>query len=240
MVCPAEDVAIDQYLVVIPAFNEEHSIASVIRPMVERGFGVLVIDDGSHDQTALCSEVAGASVVRHCVNLGYGSALLTGYKYAVANSYAGVLQLDGDGQHDPVRAIDLLLPLQNGEADVILGSRFLDAESYQVPRFRRMGQEFYRFVIRFLTGMHITDPTTGCQALSGSVLHFLCRHPFPDDFPDANILLILHRKRFRIIEKPLRMFASQGKSMHQGVLKPVYYLVKMTISIFLAMTMKLH
>ncbi|MEO5370885.1 MAG: glycosyltransferase family 2 protein [Magnetococcus sp. DMHC-1] len=232
--------SLNDYLVIVPAFNEERNIAGVVRPLVERGFDVLVVDDGSQDQTAHHATAAGAMLVRHCVNLGYGTSLLTAYGFALTKNYAGVLQLDGDGQHDPKRAMDLLPPLLEGEADVVLGSRFLDAESYQVPWLRRQGQRFYQFILHFLTGLRITDPTTGCQAVSATVLRFLCRHPFPDDFPDANILLVLHRKKFRIVERPLRMYADRGKSMHQGFLRPVYYVVKMTISIFLAMTMKLH
>ncbi|MBF0126791.1 MAG: glycosyltransferase family 2 protein [Magnetococcales bacterium] len=226
-------------LVIIPAFNEAQAIGPVVAKVLALGFHVVVVDDCSQDNTRKVAETAGGRVLRHPTNLGYGCALQTGYLYALQKGYPRVVQLDGDGQHDPEHVQDLLLALETGGCDVVIGSRFLGLHSYRVSRLRRMGQRFFGLLLNRFTGWRITDPTSGFQALNAEVLRFYCSRIFPDDFPDANVILLLRRKGFKVMEIPVRMFASQTGSMHSGLVRPVYYLIKMTLSFFMSLLIKL-
>jgi len=193
-----------------------------------------VINDGSQDATAALAAAAGAIVVSHPFNMGYGVTIQTGYKYAQSHGYDYLAQIDGDGQHDATFLPALLAPLLSGEADFVLGSRFLGEESYEPSLARRMGMAFFRGLVRLITGLPITDCTSGYQAFNRPVIEFFCRDIFPVDYPDADVLITLHRAGFHISELPVRMYAAEGKSMHSG-LKPIYYVFKMTLSIFVTL-----
>jgi glycosyltransferase involved in cell wall biosynthesis len=227
-------------LVLIPAFNEEEQIAVVIQ-RVKREIPeaiVLVVNDGSSDQTEAKARAAGARVLSHPFNMGYGVTLQTGYKYALKYGFGYVLQMDGDGQHDPRYLSILLQEVREGRADAVIGSRFLGEGGYQAAWTRRAGIYLFRFVASFLCGQRITDPTSGYQALSRRAVEFCVRDSFPGDYPDADVLVMMHREGLRIREVPVRMHPNdQGKSMHSG-LKPLYYIYKMCLSITLNLVRK--
>jgi len=220
-------------LILVPAFNEARKLPSVIRgaQAVLPGADLLVVDDGSTDQTALVARSLGAAVVTHGSNMGYGVAIQTGYKFALVRGYEFLVQMDGDGQHDPSGIGDLLAPLRSGEADFVIGSRFLNDGSYHPPLARRIGMEVFRRLVSFIVGTKLTDTTSGFQGFNRDVIRFFVSDAFPCDYPDADVLIILHRAGFRIAERPVRMFANtEGKSMHSGF-KPLYYIFKMFLSI---------
>jgi glycosyltransferase involved in cell wall biosynthesis len=230
-------------LVIIPAYNEERGIGNVVegihREMPEAD--ILVVDDGSRDATADKALRAGAAVARHPFNLGYGAALQTGYRYATRNGYDLLVQMDGDGQHDPSCILALLEPVGQGRADVAIGSRFLTAidgqasATYDVPLARRMGISLFRTITALIIGQRVTDPTSGFQAMQQAVFSWFTGDTFPADYPDADVIIMLHRSGFRIIEVPVRMFENpEKKSMHSG-LKPLYYVFKMFLSIFVTL-----
>lgn len=224
-------------IVVIPACNEAARIAEVVRNVrrIVPECRILVVNDGSRDATAATAEAAGATVVSHLFNMGYGVAIQTGYKYAYAHGYEYLVQIDGDGQHDPACIPRLLAPVLSGETDVALGSRFLETASYDPSPIRRTGMAFFRVLVTLITGIKVTDSTSGYQAFNRDVLHFFTTEVFPCDYPDADMLITLHRAGFRIRELPVRMTANaQGKSMHGG-LKPLYYIFKMLLSIFVTL-----
>ncbi|NIR49900.1 glycosyltransferase family 2 protein [candidate division KSB1 bacterium] len=220
--------------ILVPAFNEAKKIAEVVsgikktKPELE----VVVIDDGSSDDTATIAEKAGATVLTHAVNLGYGAALQTGYKYALLNDYECTIQIDGDGQHDP-RFIDKLISSINNGSDVVIGSRFLANNGYNNPFMRKMGMMFFRFLIYLFIKQKISDPTSGFQALNRNVITFFAKsNQYPADFPDADIIILLHYAGFHISEIPVVMYRNEtGKSMHSGF-KPLYYIIKMLLSIY--------
>lgn len=224
-------------LVIIPAYNEAGKIAGVIErvraaaPDVE----ILVVDDGSRDRTALLASQSGALVVSHPYNMGYGVTIQTGYKYAWRHGYEFVVQIDGDGQHDPTFIPKLLAPVLAGDTDLALGSRFLAVESYRPSFMRRLGILFFRKLITVLIGREITDPTSGYQAFNRRVVGFFSTEVFPCDYPDADVLLTLNLAGFRLRELPVRMFANtEGKSMHSGM-KPLYYVFKMLLSLLVTL-----
>lgn len=234
-------------LVIIPAYNEENQVASVIRgikehlPLAE----VLIVDDGSSDRTPQVATEAGAKVLSHPFNLGYGAALQTGYRYALSKGYDEIVQMDGDGQHDPSSLTALLSVIRNREADIAIGSRFLKARSmgvgqqpYRSPFFRRVGMRFFGTITSLIIRQKITDSTSGYQAMNRKTIEWVSSDKFPCDYPDADVIIMLHRAGFRIREVPVQMFPSQNKkSMHSGW-KPLYYIFKMFLSILVTLMRK--
>lgn len=231
-------------LLLIPAYNEEGRIASVIRGVREiyPTLPVVVINDGSHDATGKRAAEAGARVISHPYNLGYGVALQTGYKYALMEGYDAVAQMDGDGQHDPTYIRVLLDTVQSGEADVAIGSRFLaspeagpDRVPYRASLMRRCGMKLFGTIASLIIKQKVTDPTSGYQAMSRKVLEWVSSDKFPWDYPDADVIIMLHRAGFRIREVPVQMYAlPEKKSMHSGW-KPIYYVFKMFLSILVTL-----
>jgi glycosyltransferase involved in cell wall biosynthesis len=223
-------------LIIIPAYNEESCIYRVVHSVkaILPGAEILVIDDSSADNTNLEAKRAGAIVLRHPINMGYASSLELGYLYALRHGYDFVLQMDGDGQHLAEEMQKLIDPVVRGEADICIGSRYmLTEQNYKTSWVRRTGQKFFGFIYSLITKEHITDPTSGFQCLNKKAFQLFAGGHFPDDFPDTDVLLISHYAKFVIREVPVRMNArSDGKSMHSGF-KPLYYIVKMLLSIFM-------
>ncbi len=218
-------------LVIMPAYNEAERIRRVVEAVRSQLKGdVLVIDDGSSDATASEARHAGALVAIHATNLGYGAALQTGYRYALRHAYDAVLQLDADGQHDPASIPGLLAALAH--ADVVVGSRFLGGDSYRPPLARRIGMWLFAKAATALAGQRITDPTSGFQAISREALRFYAHERYPPDYPDADVLAMVARAGLRLAEVPVRMLPSpEGKSMHAGIVKPIYYVFRMSLAL---------
>jgi glycosyltransferase involved in cell wall biosynthesis len=227
-------------IVLIPAYNEGSRIAEVVRNVHRTvpDYDILVVNDGSRDNTAAAAADAGATVLSHPFNMGYGVAIQTGYKYASAKGYDFLAQMDGDGQHDPAHIERLLEPVIAGKTDLAIGSRFLEVGSYEPSLARRIGMAFFRKLVSWITGTRITDSTSGYQAFNRDVIRFFTTEVFPCDYPDADMLITLHRAGFRMKEVPVRMYSNvEGKSMHGGI-KPFYYIFKMLLSIFVTLLRK--
>ena len=223
--------------IVIPAFNEAENIASVIAGVKSAtDADVIVIDDGSLDYTAEKAAAAGALVIRHPFNMGYGVALQTGYKHAVRKKYDVVLQMDGDGQHHPGAIDDFFTQVESNECDVVIGSRFLRTGGYNVGYLKLFGIRLFRIIIKIISNETITDPTSGFQCLNRDVFTIFTKDSFPCDYPDANIIIMLFRKGFIIRELPVIMIQNpEGRSMHQGIFTKVYYFFKILFSIFIVL-----
>lgn len=222
-------------LLVIPALNEEARLPAVLDGLrrTDLDIDVLVIDDGSSDRTGEVAAEGGALVLRHPFNLGYGAALQTGYKFGVRHGYQELVQMDADGQHDPADVPTLLAAVRTGECDVAIGSRFVEDSGYEMGSARSVGRHFFLRLLVFCGGPEITDPTSGLQALSRRAFAFCCSDFYPSDFPDIDVLLLLHRKGFAIRELPARMAPSPAgrRAMHAG-LTAIYYPYKMLLSTF--------
>jgi glycosyltransferase involved in cell wall biosynthesis len=220
-------------LIIIPAYNEQGRVGQVVRDVRSNlpGADVLVIDDGSADNTAEEATEAGAISLSLPVNSGYGAALQTGYKFAVRNRYAIVGQIDADGQHRAEYLVTMLKALEEEEADVIIGSRFLDDDGHYRPSFARaVGIGLFARIASLITHQRISDPTSGFQLMRIDVARFFCTQVYPTDYPDADILILLHRTGYRVREVPVQMRPSPGQSMHSGY-STLYYVYKMLLSI---------
>jgi glycosyltransferase involved in cell wall biosynthesis len=220
-------------LIIIPAYNEARDIARVLRAIHEAApqIPVMVIDDASRDGTAAAARAAGARVISHPINMNYGAALHTGYRYAREHGIGRVVQMDADGQHDPASIAVILQALEDG-ADLVLGSRFRDPGSYVPPLSRRVGIKLLSLAASLAVRQWITDATTGFQGLSRRLVGFYATQGhFPHDYPDANMIIRAARAGFRVVEVPVRMHVAQrGGGLHAG-LKPVWYALKMTVAV---------
>ncbi len=222
--------------VLIPAFQEERSIGSIVQEVKSRGFPVVVINDCSADDTNKKARSAGAVVIDLPVNSGYGVALQTGYKYAWRKGYEYVIQMDADGQHDPEDMEKLLIPVCDGECDLTIGSRFLSENSYKVPLSRRMGMILFASILNIATSRKHTDPTSGYQAFNRKVLRLFISEAFPRDFPDADLLLMVHKAGLQVKEISVAMKENTtGKSMHSGIIGPLYYIFRMLLGMMVTM-----
>ena len=235
-------------LILIPAFNEQETIGQVIKNIrkADKEIDILVVDDGSTDNTAINAKNAGTQVITLAFNMGYGVALQTGYKYAFERGYNYLVQLDADGQHDPDYIPELIKMVIAGEADFVVGSRFLKKQApknknlhrYKPSPIRKTGIRLFAFMITQLVGQRVTDPTSGYQAFNRRVIKLFIQDFFPCDYPDADVILMINRAGFTFKEIPMTMYEnSNKKSMHSGM-KPVYYVFKMFLSVFLTMLRK--
>jgi len=194
---------------------------------------VVVIDDASPDSSACEARSAGALVLRHGCNLGYGAALETGYMHALASGYDFAVQMDGDGQHLPDQVRLIMAPVLNGSADIVIGSRYRPDGATATTPLRRAGHALFASVLRLTTGLRLSDPTSGFQAITRRALHLFTSGAFPCDYPDSDVILMCRLAGLRIVEVPVRMAdRSGGQSMHAG-LRPLYYSAKVTLSMFI-------
>lgn len=229
-------------LIVMPAYNEEACIGRFLEqleaPEIASVADILVINDGSSDDTDRIVREHGHEIINHVYNMGYGAALLSGYKYAVRRCYKYVIQIDSDGQHDSCNILPIYERLRYSDkegdgSDIVLGSRFLEGgKSFPISLLKKITIAAFRKLIRLTTGKTITDPTTGLQGLNSRTLRYYAAYShFDDKYPDANMLIQMMLLGYRVEEVPVVMHPREtGSSMHSG-LKPVIYMVYMFFSI---------
>ncbi len=222
-------------LLLIPAFNEKESISDVIlkcRNYLNASTDIIVVNDGSNDGTAEVCYRENVNVISLPFNMGVGTALKAGFKYAINKNYSFVITLDADGQHDPDDLPLFFEKIKNSQADIIIGSRYLLKTGYNGTIPRTIGTKFFSKLISLLIREKLTDVTSGFRAFSNKALKYSVDDGFNFDYPDADFLLTLHRAGFRFAEVPVVMKKrSLGLSQHSGI-KPFYYIFKTLLSIF--------
>ena len=222
-------------LVILPALNEGPNIAAVVQGIRAQlpAADVLVINDGSLDNTVQQARAAAAMVLSLPYNVGIGAAVQTGFKFAAAHNYDVVVRSDGDGQHAPASIRRLLESLQADEADVVIGSRFLDEQGdYGTPAARRLGISILAKLLSIITSQRITDPTSGFAAFNRPAIRLFAQ-VYPHDYPEPEAIVILHRSRLRQVEIPVSMTPRQHGNSSITPLRSVYYMIKVTLAILI-------
>jgi glycosyltransferase involved in cell wall biosynthesis len=219
---------------IVPAFNEEQAIVRVIHEIraYDAQLEIVVVDDGSRDRTGEVARAAGARVLRLPFNLGIGGAVQTGFRYARENEYELAVRVDGDGQHDPAQLGAVVEPVLRGDADIVVGSRYLSPRSdgYRSSVPRRLGIRILARVVSLLTRQRITDPTSGFQALNRKAIALFAAD-YPHDYPEVEGLVLLLRHRLRLREVPIEMRPrAAGRSSIQ-TLSSGYYMVKVLLAL---------
>jgi len=231
----------ERTIAIVPAHNEEGAIGGVVDEIraFSASIDVVVVDDGSSDATASVAAAHGAAVVSLPFNLGIGGAVQTGFKYALARGYTRAVRLDGDGQHDPAELPRLLTVLDRDGADVVTGSRFAgEAEGGHQPPFpRRAGIVFFAKLVSLLTRQRVTDTTSGFQALNGRGIA-LFAGDYPSDYPEVEAIVLVFKHRLRLAEVPVRMREREHGESSITFLRSVYYMLKVTLALFVAMVRK--
>lgn len=218
-------------LIIIPAHNEQESLPELLEEVRRTGCDAIVVNDASSDSTEQVAKAAGFPVLSLPVNLGIGGGVQTGFMYALRNGYDVAVQMDGDGQHDPSQLQTVLAPILSGEADCVIGSRYLPEApdtGFKTPFARRMGMYFSTGILYLATGMRINDTTSGYRALSRAAFSFFATE-YPVDHPEAEALLMLRQADFRVLEQPIRMRCrASGQSLFtffRAVLYPLRVIV---------------
>ena len=233
-------------LVIIPAYNEAESIEHVIGQITKYPstvdsmangqaknavrYDYLIINDGSTDNTLTVCKEKHYHYLDLPINLGIGGAVQAGYAYADKNGYDIAVQIDGDGQHDISYLGDMLEPLLSGEADVVIGSRFLRKEGFQSSFARRTGSRLLSRLVRLTTGKKIYDVTSGYRAVNRRFIEIYSKD-YPTDFPEPEAIVTAVMYRGKVLEVPVQMRAREGGKSSINFRKSVYYMIKVTLAI---------
>jgi glycosyltransferase involved in cell wall biosynthesis len=226
--------ALPRIVAIIPAFNEEKNVSDVIEGLKRLGPHVtpLVIDDGSSDRTAEVARRAGAEVISLLQNLGIGGAVQTGYLYALERNFDIAVQVDADGQHKPAELTKIIEPLLRGEADLVLGSRFVERTSYVSGTTRRFGIRILAAFVSALNHQRLYDVTSGFRAVGRDGIK-LFAVDYATDYPEVDSLVLFKKKGLRIVEVPVEMEPRQEGSSSITPLRSVYYMLKVTLVLFM-------
>lgn len=228
-------------LIVMPAFNEEEALPKTLAALagLPPNFDVLIVNDGSADRTAAVAERLAAAaafpvhVVHLPVNSGIGAAVQTGYRFALQRGgYRYVIQFDADGQHDPADLPTLVSACETDHLDLCIGSRFLDpaGDGFRSTFARRIGIRFFARLIGTLSGVPVTDPTSGYRCAGPRAWRRFADH-YPEDYPEPESLFWCARNHLKVGERQVRMHDRQGGVSSIRRLKAAYYMLKVSLSI---------
>jgi glycosyltransferase involved in cell wall biosynthesis len=224
-------------IAIVPALNEAASIGRVIQEIREAdsGFQILVVDDGSDDGTGAIAEAAGARLLRLPFNLGIGGAVQTGYRYALANGFDIAVQIDGDGQHDPSQLRLILEPLVDGDADIVIGSRFAGVGSYRATRGRRLGMRVFAAIVSLIVRQPLTDTSSSFRALNRRSLS-LFAPDYPHGFLETVEATVLAGKyRLRMKEVPVAMRERELGRSSLTIPLSLFYTAKVLLAVFVSL-----
>lgn len=222
-----------QFLIIIPAYNEEAAIANVVREVrsLAPDAPVLVLDDASSDGTRTLAKAAGAGVLPMPHHLGLGGCVQAGYRLAFELGYDYVVRIDGDGQHDPAYIPAILDVLKKSGCDMVIGSRFSNGRGEYTSFARGAGIRLFRAVLRPILGRTVHDPTSGFVGVKRTALEVFSRS-FPLEYPEIEALVVLQRKRFTFAEVPVKMRPRQGGRSTISATKSLYYIVHVLLGVF--------
>lgn len=223
-------------LIIIPAYNEGECIKKVVNEVfrnIDKNVDVLVVNDGSSDNTYEEASATNAIVLDLPNNLGIGGAVQTGYLYAYKNNYDYAIQLDGDGQHDPKYIKKMIDILKDGNYDMVIGSRFIEKTSYKQTFFRKLGNKWISFIIKLFTRKTIYDTTSGFRGVNKDIIKLFAKS-YPYDYPEPDTTMQLIVKNKKIKEIPVEMYKRTTGKSFVSPLKSVKYMLKVTMALCIA------
>jgi glycosyltransferase involved in cell wall biosynthesis len=221
-------------LIVVPAYNEQNNILRVIWDIRKTlpSADILVVNDCSLDSTSINARKAeGVKVVDLPYNLGIGGAVQTGFKYALTHGYDYMVQIDGDGQHLPSEVVKLFDTMVLNNCDMVIGSRFLDIQSFRTTWLRRMGIKVFYLIFRMLIHAKITDGTSGFRMYNRNGIALMAKY-YPDDYPEPDAIILLKKHGLRIAEVGVEMKEREHGVSSISMIKSPYYMTKVIVSIF--------
>lgn len=221
-------------LIIIPAYNESENIRGTIDAIRRDApeFDYVIINDCSKDRTLEICKEKEYNVVALPINLGIGGAVQTGYLYAKRNGYDIAVQVDGDGQHDPKFLNEMASYIESGQADMIIGSRFIEKEGFQSSSIRRVGIKYFTLLIKILTGATITDPTSGLRMINREIIE-LFAEDYPKDYPEPESVVTVLNRGKKVLEIPVIMKERIGGVSSISMKKSVYYMIKVSMAILI-------
>ena len=221
-------------LVVVPAYNEEDAVAGVIRDLRRHApwADVLIVNDGSVDETSMRARRAGVTVIDLPVNLGIGGAVQTGFQYAYAHGYDMAFQFDGDGQHRARRLADLAAPLLAGEADLVVGSRFLRPRGMTARGLRLVGIKMLCSAISAVVGQRVTDPTSGFRGAGRRAIELFAQE-YPQDYPEPESLVLMWRQGLRVCEVPATIRRRRRGVSSIGAMTGIHYMSRVLLAVLM-------
>lgn len=221
-------------LVIIPAYNEAENIEGVVNNLTINypQYDYIIINDGSTDLTKKICREREYQVINLPVNLGIGGAVQTGYCYARENNYDVAVQIDGDGQHDIKYLEEMLMYLERGDADIVIGSRFVNKEGFQSTGLRRVGIRFLSGLAFILSGVHLKDITSGYRVVNRKFIQIFA-DDYPVDYPEPEAMIIAAIYGGKIEEYPVIMKKREGGSSSINLKKSIYYMIKVTLAMII-------
>lgn len=222
-------------IIIIPAYNESGNIENTIKDITEnaKDFDYIIVNDCSTDDTLEICRKNHFSYINLPINLGIGGAVQAGYRYAFYHGYDTAVQFDGDGQHDAAYLSKLLEVLEKDEADMAIGSRFIENEGFQSSAIRRVGIKFFTKLIKLLTRKKITDPTSGMRMVNRKLMEEFT-FSYPKDYPEPESAVTVLKKGYRIKEVPVKMRSRAEGESSISMSKSVYYMIKVSLAIIIA------
>ena len=219
-------------IVIIPAYNEEKSIVKTVNDIKEnaKGFDYVIVNDCSTDRTLEICKENNLCVLNLPINLGIGGAVQTGYLYAYKNGYDYAVQFDGDGQHDAKFLGEMRDYMESHDVDLLIGSRFIEKEGFQSSGIRRFGIKYFSHLIKLLTGVRITDPTSGMRMANRSVMEIYA-NCYPKDYPEPESAVAILNVGKKIEEYPVVMREREEGVSSISPIRSVYYMIKVTLAI---------
>lgn len=218
-------------LIIVPAYNEEDNIYNVVQRIraINPLYDIVVINDGSTDNTYEEAIRAGAKVIDLSCNLGIGGAVQTGYIYAFHNGYDAAVQIDGDGQHDPKDLSRLMDDMNKNKCNMIIGSRFVEDYGYKPGVLRHIGIKYFSKLTSILCGESYYDTTSGYRLVDKKGIRLFAQY-YPVDYPEVETIVYAHKHGLKVKEKSVEMSQRQGGKSSITPIKSIYYMIKVTLA----------